>query len=720
MNHFARSSRDGARDSRDSRLQQGWDLDDRMTVVLFAGMGGGCDGLEDAGFHVHLAVNHDPLAIAVHEARHPHTTHLRCDVFEVDPRKATRGRGVRNLHASPDCTHFSVAKGSKPVSRRRRSLAWVVPRWMGTVRPDVVTLENVREIATWGPLICKRDPATGRCLKLDKTVAAKGERVPIEQQWLIPDPRHKGRIWRAWLKHVRGLGYNFEFRTLCCADYGVPTIRTRFFGVGRADGGPIVWPERTHAPRSKCKALGLKPWVGADTIIDWSRPTTSIFERKKPLADATLRRIAAGIVRYVLEASDPFIVPITHHGAGARVHDIAEPLRTLTTAHRGEMAVIAPVTVGAGGRAAQTDPRSVAEPLSTSSTKEDRILVEPVAAHLEKFSENSVGLDPRDPLTTVMAGGQGHAVVAAHLTKFRNGAVGAEATGPLPAYTANSFHKRPGGSAPIGVVAATMVGLAHGHSGSRREYDLREPTLTKHAGGKNEALVAATLVQTGYGEREGQAPRALDIEEPAGTQVAGGSKAALVAALLTKHFGGVVGADLRDPIPTLTTGGERGVTQQAVTVAALGRLRGNDVDGQDLRHPLPTQTSGAGHEMLILPFLQTYYGSGVNAHDARDPLHTVTVGDRHGLVAVEVNGQTMIITDIRMRMLHWSEGARAHGFDPASLEHDIEVTDAKGRVKRRKPNATECMALIGNSVPPWMVTILAERNSRRELLVAAE
>jgi len=542
MNHFARSSRDGARDSRDSRLQQGWDLDDRMTVVLFAGMGGGCDGLEDAGFHVHLAVNHDPLAIAVHEARHPHTTHLRCDVFEVDPRKATRGRGVRNLHASPDCTHFSVAKGSKPVSRRRRSLAWVVPRWMGTVRPDVVTLENVREIATWGPLICKRDPATGRCLKLDKTVAAKGERVPIEQQWLIPDPRHKGRIWRAWLKHVRGLGYNFEFRTLCCADYGVPTIRTRFFGVGRADGGPIVWPERTHAPRSKCKALGLKPWVGADTIIDWSRPTTSIFERKKPLADATLRRIAAGIVRYVLEASDPF----------------------------------------------------------------------------------------------------------------------------------------------------------------------------------NEALVAATLVQTGYGEREGQAPRALDIEEPAGTQVAGGSKAALVAALLTKHFGGVVGADLRDPIPTLTTGGERGVTQQAVTVAALGRLRGNDVDGQDLRHPLPTQTSGAGHEMLILPFLQTYYGSGVNAHDARDPLHTVTVGDRHGLVAVEVNGQTMIITDIRMRMLHWSEGARAHGFDPASLEHDIEVTDAKGRVKRRKPNATECTHLIGNSVPPWMVTILAERNSRRELLVAAE
>lgn len=255
-------------------------LDNRMTVVLFAGMGGGCDGLEGAGYSVHLAINHDPLAIAVHEKRHPHTRHMRCDVFEVDPREATKGRGVRVLHASPDCTHFSVAKGSKPVSKRRRSLAWVVVRWMGQVRPEVVTLENVQEIQTWGPLIAKRDKATGRVLKLDGTVAAKGEVVRVQDQQLVPDPRHRGRIWRAWLKHVARIGYNFEGKVLVCADYGVPTIRKRYFGVAKADGGAIGWPARTHAPRKLAKKLKLKPWVGAYTIIDWSLPMKSIFGRR--------------------------------------------------------------------------------------------------------------------------------------------------------------------------------------------------------------------------------------------------------------------------------------------------------------------------------------------------------------------------------------------------------------------------------------------------------
>ena len=236
-----------------TRVPPSFGLDNRMTVVLFAGMGGGCDGLEAAGYSVHLAINHDPLAVAVHEKRHPHTRHLRCDVFEVDPREATRGRGVRVLHASPDCTHFSVAKGSKPVSKRRRSLAWVVVRWMGQAQPEVVTLENVQEIQTWGPLIAKRDKVTGRVLKLDGTVAAKGEVVRVQDQQLVPDPRHKGRIWRAWLKQVERLGYHFEGRVLVCADYGVPTIRKRYFGVARRDGSAITWPERTHAPRKRAK-----------------------------------------------------------------------------------------------------------------------------------------------------------------------------------------------------------------------------------------------------------------------------------------------------------------------------------------------------------------------------------------------------------------------------------------------------------------------------------
>ncbi|MCW5722043.1 MAG: DNA cytosine methyltransferase [Devosia sp.] len=616
-----------------------------MTVVLFAGMGGGCDGLEAAGYSVHLAINHDPLAIAVHEARHPHTQHMRCDVFEVDPRAATKGRGVRVLHASPDCTHFSVAKGSRPVSKRRRSLAWVVVRWAGQVRPEVITLENVQEIQTWGPLIAKRDKATGRVLKLDGTVAAKGEVVPVQNQQLVPDARHKGRIWRAWLKHLARLGYHFEGRVLICADYGIPTIRKRFFGVAKADGSAVEWPERTHAPRKLAKKLKLKRWVGAHTIIDWSLPMKSIFDRKKPLAEATLRRIARGIMRYVIEAKDPFIVPITHHGERAP-RDLREPLSTLTTANRGELMVVAPH---------MSTMRNAAKPFGAAD----------------------------EPLHTITAGGAGIAMVAAAMTKFRQGDSGADLAEPLPTFTANNFEKRPGGAPPLGIIAATMV-------------------------------------QTGYGEREGQAPRALDLAEPMGTQVAGGGKAALVAAFLAQHNTGNSGHDARDPLSTITTGGERGQTQQGVVTATLGRLRGADIAGQDIREPLPTQTCGGGHEMLILPFLQTYYGSGDNNHDVRDPLHTLTVGDRHGLVTVAVDGQTMVMTDILMRMLDWSEGARAHGFDPDSLRHEIEVIDAKGRVKRRQPTKTECGHLIGNSVPPKMVELLARCNVTPELMVAAE
>jgi DNA (cytosine-5)-methyltransferase 1 len=661
-------------------------LDNRMTVVLFAGMGGGCDGLEDAGYHVHLAVNHDPIAIAVHEKRHPHTKHLRCDVFEVDPRAATQGRGVRVLHASPDCTHFSVAKGSKPVSKRRRSLAWVIPRWLGQADVEVVTLENVREIQTWGPLVAKRCPKTGRVMKLDKTVAAKGEVVPLREQWLVPDKRkgRQGRIWKAFVKHIAGLGYDFEWRELNCADYGIPTIRKRLFGVMKKKAsGPIVWPERTHAPRAKAKAMGLKPWVGAHTIINWSLPVKSIFGRKKPLAEATLRRIARGVMRYVINADKPFIVPITHHGSDNRVYPIDEPLRTITTAHRGEMALIVPHVAGVGGRMGQSPERSVEEPMQTVTTKPDSV------------------------------------VVAAHLTQFRTGATGADLDAPLPTYTANSFHKRPGGAPPLGIVAAHLEKFSENSVGQMPD----EPLKTIMAGGQGQAVIAATLVQSGYGEREGQAPRVLAIDQPIPTQVAGGSKAGLVAAFLAQHNndsrreGGVnPGRDARDPLSTITVA----AAQQGVVTAALGRLRGADVDGQAVDHPLPTQTCGGGHEMLILPFLQTYYGSGDNNHDVLDPLHTVTVNDRHGLVTVEVDGQTMVMTDICMRMLDPLEGAAAHGFDPKSFDHLITVKDAKGRTKQRKPTKTEIGHLVGNSVPRRMVQLLAEVNVEPELMVAAE
>ena len=610
-------------------------LDNRLTVVLFAGMGGGCDGLEEAGFHVHVAINHDPIAVAVHQKRHPHTRHLRCDVFEADPREVCGDRGVRVLHASPDCTHFSVAKGSKPVSKRRRSLAWVICRWAGTVRPEVITLENVREITTWGPLIAKRDPATGRVLKLDGTVAAKGERVPVQQQWLIPDPRHKARIWRAWLRHLGRLNYNFEHRVLICADYGIPTIRQRLFGVAKADGGAIVWPERTHAPRKDAKRLGLKPWVGAHTIINWSLPVKSIFTRDKALADASLRRVAHGVVRHVVEAARPYIVPITHAGAAPRVHSIDEPLRTLTTAHRGELAVVAP----------------------------------------------------------------------------------------------------------------TLISVAHGDSGGRREYPVTDPLTTVSSGGGQHAVVAASLVQSGYGERPGQAPRVLDLLEPAGTQVAGGSKAALVAAFLAQHSAGThpgqPGKDLAEPVPTITSSGAQqgltavslfrqfgtsksgdvtapvgtitveGQTKTGVIAAALGEMRGRS-GGRDVEEPLAARTSKS-HAHLILGFLQHYFGSGKQDDDLRAPLGALTSKARYGLVEVNVRGRTFVIDDIGTRMLEPEEGAAAHGFAPGSLPNEITIEGV-----RRTLTKTQKYHLVGNSVPPRMIRLLAECNVRPAFAEAAE
>jgi DNA (cytosine-5)-methyltransferase 1 len=613
-----------------------WPLDNRMTVVLFAGMGGGCDGLEAAGFPVHLAVNHDPVAVAVHAARHPHTTHLRTDVFEVDPRKATGGRGVRILHASPDCTHFSVAKGSKPVSRRRRSLAWVICRWMGTVRPEVVTMENVQEITTWGPLVAKRDPATGRVLRLDGTVAGKGERVPVGEQWLVPDPRHKGRIWRAWLRHVERLGYRFEHRVLVCADYGVPTIRKRFFGVARADGGPISWPERTHAPRKDAKRLGLKPWVGAHTIIDWSLPVKSIFGRKKPLAEATLRRTARGVMRYVVEAAKPFIVPVTHAG-GDRVHAVDDPLRTLTTAHRGELSVAAP--------------------------------------HLATMrnSRHPTG-SAEDPTHALTAQGAGIALVSAGLIR-------------------TDMHE---GAARNGVNPPD------------------EPVRTATTAGSH-GVVVASLIQSGYGEREGQAPRVLDIEEPAGTQV-DGSKAALVAAFLAQHNdgprnGSAAGRDPEEPLSAVTTTG----SQQGVVAAMLGDMHGTRADGRPMGEPVATIAAGGGHAHLILAFLTHYFSNGKTADDIAAPLAALTGKVRHGLVTVKVGRETYYIDDIGMRMLEPEEGAAAHGFPKGALPAEITIDGVTRRLTK-----TEKYHLVGNSVPPRMVQLLAEANGRHELMVAAE
>ncbi|MUO69190.1 DNA cytosine methyltransferase [Agrobacterium vitis] len=620
-------------------------LDNRMTVVLFAGMGGGCDGLEQAGFHVHLAINHDPIAVAVHKARHPHTRHERCDVFEVCPKQATKGRGVRVLHASPDCTHFSVAKGGKPVSKRRRSLAWVVCRWAGQVRPETITLENVPEIQTWGPLIAKRCPHTGRVMRLDGSVAAKGERVPVQEQWLIPDPKHKGRIWTAWRKHMAGLDYNFEGKVLVCADYGIATIRKRFFGILQADGGKIVWPERTHAPRKIAKSLGLKPWVGAHTIIDFSIPVKSIFGRKKDLAPATLRRTARGVMRYVIEAAKPFIVPITHTKGSNQARSADDPLCAITTAKGGENMVAVPS-------------------LAPLRDKDAASYMSPDCAHFTPDQQSVWAKNSQIVCKELMKIGVAKPLVsAASLQRQFTGSVGAAMEEPAPTFESSA----------------------------------------------KTALVAASL-QRQFGESNG-----ADIEEPVPTLVAEGqSKTALVSAFLAQHNdgpkAGINARDVLDPVSALTTAG----SQQGFVAASILNLRGSDKAGRDMREPVSTLCANGNHAGLILGFLQHYYGTGGQDQSLADPLGALTSKARHGLVTVKIGRETFVITDIGMRMLEPEEGAAAHGFAKGSLPDTI-VLDGK-TVKLTK---TQKYHLVGNSVPPHMVRLLAECNVRRELVLEA-
>lgn len=282
-----------------------FNLNDDLIVDLFAGGGGASTGIELAtGRYVDIAVNHDPKAVSMHEMNHPQTKHFCEDVFDVDPVAVTNGRPVGLLWASPDCKHFSKAKGGKPVSKKIRSLAWVVVKWARLVRPRVICLENVEEFQTWGPLVND-----------------------------MPDPARKGETFRLWLSELRKLGYTVQFKELRACDYGAPTIRKRFFLVARCDGLPIVFPKPTHGK-------GLKPYRTASDIIDWSIPCPSIFGRDKPLSDNTLRRIAKGIFKFVINAKKPFIVKDCANlliqmgygdAEGRRVLDIEKPLGTITS-----------------------------------------------------------------------------------------------------------------------------------------------------------------------------------------------------------------------------------------------------------------------------------------------------------------------------------------------------------------------------------------------------
>jgi DNA (cytosine-5)-methyltransferase 1 len=507
-------------------------LADEIVVDNFAGGGGASVGLERAlGRSPDIAINHDPEALAMHAANHPSTLHLREDVFAVDPVKVCAGRPVGVAWFSPDCTFFSKSRGGKPFrdrnkARRRRGLAWVVAKWAKIVRPRIIMLENVEEFADWGPL------------------GFDG----------LPDPERLGFTFRRWWSTITNLGYVGEMREMKACDFGAPTSRKRLYIVFRCDGEQVAWPEPTHG---KGRA---KPHRTAAEIIDFSIPCPSIFltrkqaraqglNVKRPLAEKTLRRIARGVMRFVVNNPRPFIIPVTH-GGDLRVHSVDEPMRTITGAHRGEHAIIIP-----------------------------------------------------------------------------------------------------------------------------------------------------TLIQTGRGERPGQAPRVPGLDKPLGVVQAEGVKHAVVAAFLAKHNGGheATGSKLELPIATIKCR-----DSHALVASSLVKLKGTCRDGHALDEPIPTIQAGGNHLFEVRAFLMKYYGEGTGKGlDA--PAPTITTKDRLALVTVTIAGEEYVIVDIGMRMLKPRELARATGVGDDYRLDDFLVDG--------EPLTQEAQVrCIGNMVCPDMAEALARAN----------
>lgn len=376
---------------------------DEMIIDNFAGGGGASTGIELAlGRPVDVAINHDPDAILMHKTNHPHTQHLCESVWDVNPVELCAGRKVALAWFSPDCKHFSKAKGGKPVEKNIRGLAWVAVRWAATVQPRVIILENVEEFKTWGPI---KDG--------------------------YPDINQKGRTFNSFVNALKRLGYQVEWRELRACDYGAPTIRKRFFLIARCDGRQITWPEPTHG-------TGLKPYRTAAEIIDWSIPCPSIFERDKPLAENTMKRIARGIQKFVVDNPDPFIVQVNHGGEGFRGQDINDPLQTITAKHG--YGVVTPFlaqyhsyeTDGARGQ-------TLDNPLLTVDTSNRYALV---SAFISKYYAGETRSDASDmnvPLHTITAR-QGQALVSAFVSKFYKTGIGQDMRDPLHTITTSPGH----------------------------------------------------------------------------------------------------------------------------------------------------------------------------------------------------------------------------------------------------------------------------------------
>lgn len=666
----------------------------KRIVVGFAGGGGSSLACEMAlDRHPDAALNHWTVAIGVHAANFPGAEHHCADIMETDCRSVLPGEAIGLLWLSPDCRHFSKAKGGAPVSDRIRGLAWCAIPWIRLRRPDVVMIENVEEFITWGPLIKRANPKTS----------------DVEA---YPDPDRRGETFRRWVSRFEQLGYVWDVKTASvAADFGAPTIRKRLIFIARCDGLPIIWPEPTHGPRHSeaVKSGKLKPYASAASIIDWSRDCPSIFmtpeeamarRLKRPLKEATLKRIAKGLFRYTIANAEPFIVQLTHTGSSDRTRGVSDQLPTITGAHRGEIALVtpnmvrtdmsgakfagansaedplrtatsggglavseamlSPVITGCGGRMGQTQPVDPAGPYPTITAKNDSCLA---SAYLTKFSENSIGDMPDEPLHTVMAGAPRHGLVISHLEQMNTRSAGRDLAEPLAT---------PVSHAHDAVVSAFTEQANTGMAGHSAE----APLSTIVGRGTTQRLIAAQL---SHAYTSNTAGGEGDPGKPIKTVLAGGNHAYLVesdliAPSMMAYYGADNVADVTEPMLTATSKSRIGLVE-----AHLVRCKA----------PRPS---------ALAAFLAEHYGDLTEA-DIANPLATVESRARWGVVMVPNretgSAEPWQIVDIGMRMLDpETELAAAMG-----VRADYVLSrDADGN----RVSKTDITRMVGNMVcPPW-------------------
>ncbi|MEZ2220741.1 DNA cytosine methyltransferase [Rhizobium sp. RCC_161_2] len=730
-----------------------------LIVDSFAGGGGASTGIEMAlGRSPDIAINHNADALALHAVNHPETLHLSENIFKVDPLDHVAGKHVGLAWFSPDCKHFSKAKGGKPVERNIRDLAWVIVLWAQRAKPDVIIMENVEEWKEWGPLI-----------ETDKG--------------LMPCPDSRGQTFQKWCKAMKAAGYKLQHRELRACDYGAPTIRKRLFVIARRDGKPIVWPEPTHgAPTDRDVISGKKrSWRTAAEIIDWSLPCPSIFDTSseimgkfglraiRPLADATMARVARGTKRYVLDAARPFLVQtgygerkgqeprcldpeaplgtvvaggikhavvapsITRFNTGATGSAMDEPVSTITAnsyikkpGGAAPIGMIAPSLSafygpGAGGKDRSA---SAEEPVRVVTTENRHAVVAPHLMTMRNSGKPFNGAD--EPAHTITAGGAGLALVAPVLTYAQQGGANRSVEDPHHTITASKKDQN-------AVIIPTLVGCG-GRAGQSRPRGGHEPMATVTA--KADVCTAAVFVAQHNGDPRKDGHEATrpgrSADDPLATITATGTQQQTVVGFLAQNNYQEPGHDARDPLSTIVG---KGSTQSPVT-AFISRQFGASI-GHGIDEPSATVTAGVNKSALVAPHLHAYYGSDQDTPED-EPFHTITTKPRFSHVEAEISAPPFtpdqherarevaaflrsfgfwddrefvtltigeaefVIVDIGMRMLTPRELYSAQGF-PADYKIDA---DADGRPFPKNVQ----VSCVGNSVSPPVAAAIVAAN----------